>query len=350
MCQEALDRPIQQQRNEINGEFGFLSSALVVIFVATIARACFKCPSNLTIRRRLQKFCESMMGETQDDWRVKFIVWASIASLSGAVVWFCQMNALVKNAEFYEGTPDYLNSLILSLQWSAIFDIAYSVGFLFLTAAQVAIFEFLKSLHSLPFNRQFNNLNRPLLNRDVEQAPAFVYCSLLENAIFRYATLALNLAGVVLRSKSAVFALDTAKEVSKLLKIEDSIAPNMAKLMSHEKSLTRYFNLSRQTVAEQLIVESVASLVIVVVVCCRCKCVFDSLRRSRSGNLNPDDPNGVPAAIPPHAEYGRCCIISCFRPSQLPQDQRKSWTTYQWSVVFVVCTLIIRFIASVINE
>jgi hypothetical protein len=155
--------------------------------------------------------------------------------------------------------------------------------------------------------------------------------------------------GCVPSRESVVFALDTAEEVSKLLKIEDSIAPNMAKLMSHEKSLTRYFNLSRQTVAEQLIVESVASLVIVVVVCCRCKCVFDSLRRSRSGNLNPDDPNGVPAAIPPHAENGRCCIISCFRPSQLPQDQRKSWTTYQWTVVFVVCTLIIRFIASVIN-
>jgi hypothetical protein len=177
------------------------------------------------------------------------------------------------------------------------------------------------------------------------KALSFVYWSLLEKIIFRYATMALNLTGVGLRATSAVLALETAKEVSNWLPIEESSAPDIAKLKSDEKKLTLYFNQSRETAAEQLIVESVASLVIVIVVCCRCKCVFDSLRRSRSGNLNPDDPNGVPAAITPHAENGRCCIISCFRPSQQPQG----WTTYQRTVVFVVCTLIIRFIASVVN-
>jgi hypothetical protein len=88
--------------------------------------------------------------------------------------------------------------------------------------------EFVKSnaLHSFPFNRHIN-LIQPLLHRDVAPAPVFVYCSLLKNVIFRYATLALNLAGVGLRAKSAVFAFDTAEEVSKLLKTEDSSAPNM---------------------------------------------------------------------------------------------------------------------------
>jgi hypothetical protein len=350
LCQAALDVPLQEQRDVINGEFGFLSSALVVIFVATIARAYFDCQPGLAICKRLQKFYESMIGETKDDWRLKFIVWASIASLSGAVAWFCQMNALVKNAEVYQGNPDYLTSesLISSLKWSAGFDIAYSVGFLFLTAAQVAIFEFLKSnaLVTVPFQGHIDQLER-LLNRGVAQAPAFVHCSLLEKIIFRYATFALNLAGVGLRAASAVLALETAKEVSKLFKIEESSAPDMVKLKSDKEKLTLYFNQSRETTAVQLIVESVASLVIVIVVCCRCKCVFDSLRRSRSGDLN--DANGALAAIPPHDENGRCCIISCLRPSQLPQDQRKSWTSYQWTVVFVVCTLIIRFIASVIN-
>ena len=140
-CADALQAPLENQRIQIEIVYGFLAFCFIVICSATCA-VMYRCARNAGV----------LHTPASLKWMRILSLSALTATLIGAAACVCNMKALVYNAEaiHYKRMDEIdraTESESSALEWSAAFDITYSVQFFFGILTQITIFEYLILLY-----------------------------------------------------------------------------------------------------------------------------------------------------------------------------------------------------------